>query len=188
MSGIAIRTIEPSIVASSTPSVVFDSAIHLYLSGSTGNLNSLPVYNAPVPRTTEIVSTASELRLVLGQLVRRLRREYSFPIAQASVLSRLDREGPQTTSALAVAERVRPQSMAQTLAELESAGLIERRPDPGDRRSSQIELTKEGRDRVLEGRGRREDWLAAAIAAELSPDEQRTLLAAVPLLQRLTHH
>ena len=45
-------------------------------------------------------------------------------------------------------ERVRPQSMAQMLAELETAGLIERRPDPPDRRSSQIELTAEGRDRV----------------------------------------
>ena len=131
---------------------------------------------------------ASELRLVLGQLVRRLRAEYSFPVAQASVLSRLDREGAQTASALASAERVRPQSMAQTLAELETAGLIERRPDPVDRRSSQIELTEEGRARVLEGRGRREDWLAAAIAAELRPEEQRALLAAVPLLQRLSHH
>ena len=138
--------------------------------------------------SAQVVNGAGELRLVLGQLVRRLRAEYSFPVAQATVLSRLDREGPQTASALAAAERVRPQSMAQTLAELEAAGLIERRPDPGDRRSSQIELTKEGRDRVLEGRGRREDWLAAAIAAELSPEEQRTLLAAIPLLQRLTQH
>jgi len=138
--------------------------------------------------SVQVVKGAGELRLVLGQLVRRLRAEYSFPVAQASVLSRLDREGPQTASALATAERVRPQSMAQTLAELETAGLIERRPDPVDRRSSRIELTKEGRDRVLEGRGRREDWLAAAVATELSPEEQRTLLAAVPLLQRLTQH
>jgi DNA-binding MarR family transcriptional regulator len=136
--------------------------------------------------SVQVVNGASELRLVLGQLVRRLRAEYSFPVAQASVLSRLDREGPQTTSALAAAEHVRPQSMAQTLAELETAGLIARRPDPGDRRRIQIELTGQGRKRVLEGRGRREDWLAAAIAAELSPEEQRTLLAAVPLLQRLT--
>jgi DNA-binding MarR family transcriptional regulator len=78
--------------------------------------------------------------------------------------------------------------MAQTLAELETAGLIERSPDPADRRSSRIELTEQGRDRVLEGRGRREDWLASAIAAELSPEEQRTLLAAVPLLRRLSGH
>lgn len=136
----------------------------------------------------QVVKGASELRLVLGRLVRRLRAEYAFPVAQASVLSRLDRDGAQTTSDLAAAERVRPQSMAQTLSELEAAGLIARRPDPDDRRRVQIELTDQGRERVLEGRGRREDWLAAAIAAELSPEEQRTLLAAVPLLRRLSGH
>lgn len=123
---------------------------------------------------------------MLGQLVRRLRAEYAFPVAQASVLSRLDREGAQTASGLAAAERVRPQSMAQTLAELEVAGLIERRPDPEDRRRIQVELTGQGRERVLEERGKREGWLAAAIAAELSPEEQRTVLAAVPLLRRLS--
>jgi DNA-binding MarR family transcriptional regulator len=135
--------------------------------------------------STEVASAAGELRLVLGQLLRRLRAEYSFPVAQASVLSRLDREGAQTTSALAAAERVRPQSMAQTLAELETAGLIDRRPDPADGRRVLIELTPSGRERVLEARGRREDWLAAAIAEELEPAEQQTLLAAVPLLRRL---
>ena len=138
--------------------------------------------------SAQVVNGASELRLVLGQLVRRLRAEYSFPVAQASVLSRLHREGAQTTSALAAAERVRPQSMAQTLAELETAGLIARRPDPADRRRIQIELTDRGRERVLEERGRREGWLASAIAAELSPEEQGTLLAAVPLLRRLSGH
>jgi DNA-binding MarR family transcriptional regulator len=136
----------------------------------------------------QVVAAAHELRIVLGQLVRRLRAEYSFPVAQASVLSRLDREGAQTASGLAAAERVRPQSMAQTLIELESAGLIERRPDSEDRRRMWIDLTDHGRERVLEERGKREGWLAAAIAAELTPEEQQTMLAAVPLLQRLSGH
>jgi DNA-binding MarR family transcriptional regulator len=136
----------------------------------------------------QVVAAAHELRIVLGQLVRRLRAEYSFPVAQASVLSRLDREGAQTASGLAAAERVRPQSMAQTLIELESAGLIERRPDSEDRRRMRIDLTDHGRERVLEERGKREGWLAAAIAAELTPEEQQTMLAAVPLLQRLSGH
>jgi DNA-binding MarR family transcriptional regulator len=78
--------------------------------------------------------------------------------------------------------------MAQTLIELESAGLIERRPDSEDRRRMRIDLTDHGRERVLEERGKREGWLAAAIAAELTPEEQQTMLAAVPLLQRLSGH
>ena len=64
---------------------------------------------------------------MLGQLVRRLRTENSFSISQGAVLARLDREGPQTTSALAAAERVRPQSMAQTIAELQATGFVGRR-------------------------------------------------------------
>jgi len=135
--------------------------------------------------STTLVSTASELRIVLGQLVRRLRSEYSFPIAQASVLSRLDRDGAQTTSALAAAERIRPQSMAQTLLELEGDELISRHPDPSDRRRIFIELTTRGHDRLREDRRRREGWLAEAIAKTLSAEEQRTLIDALPLLRRL---
>jgi DNA-binding MarR family transcriptional regulator len=136
-------------------------------------------------RTSTVVSTASELRLVLGQLVRRLRTEYSFPIAQASVLGRLDREGLQTTSALATAERIRPQSMAQTLLELEAEGLVARHPDKNDRRQILIELTDRGRERLREDRRRREGWLAEAMATELSADERQTLIDALPLLRRI---
>lgn len=47
-------------------------------------------------------------------------------------------------------------------------------------------MTARGRERLSEERRRREHWLAEAIAAELTPDEQQTLLDAVPLLRRLT--
>lgn len=134
----------------------------------------------------DVTGAAGELRIVLGQLIRRLRAEYAFPVAQASVLSRLDREGPQTTSALAAAERVRPQSMSQTLGELEVARLIKRRPDPDDRRQILIELTGHGRGRLHDDRRNREGWLAEAIESTLSPAEQRTLIEAVELLRRLT--
>ena len=51
-----------------------------------------------------------------------------------TVLGRLDREGPASISDLAAAERMRPQSMAQTVRDLEAAGLVSRRPDPDDGR------------------------------------------------------
>ena len=134
----------------------------------------------------EITRSASELRIVLGQLMRRLRAEHSFPLSQGAVLGRLDREGPLTASALAAAERVRPQSMAQTIAELQSDGLVERRPDPDDRRQMFVELTAQGRMRIAEDRRRREGWLAREIEAQLTPEEQRVLIDAVYLLRRLT--
>jgi DNA-binding MarR family transcriptional regulator len=138
-----------------------------------------------VPTATNLARAASELRIVLGQLVRRLRAENTLPIQQLAVLSRLEREGPRTTSALAAAERMRPQSMAETLAELKGAGLVARHPDPGDRRQLIVELTGGGRELVASARCRREGWLERAIAEELAPDEQELLLRVVPLLRRL---
>jgi len=140
-----------------------------------------------VPSTSPTVTVsraASELRIVLGQLVRRLRTENTFSISQGTVLARLEREGPQTTSALASSERVRPQSMATTIGELLTARLVARRPDPLDRRRILIEITDLGTETLAQDRRRREGWLAAAIA-ELSVEEQKTLVHAVPLLRRL---
>jgi DNA-binding MarR family transcriptional regulator len=137
-----------------------------------------------VNRTASIASSASELRIVLGQLIRRLRAEHSFSISQGTVLARLEREGPQTTSVLAAAERVRPQSMAHTIAELESGGLVARRPHPLDKRQVLVEITERGVRTLADDRKRREGWLALAIA-DLTPEEQETLIRAVPLLRRL---
>src|ERR687883_2136189 len=122
-----------------------------------------------MPTTSRI---ASDLRVVIGQLMRRLRAEHRFSITQGAVLGRLDREGPQSVSDLAAAERVRPQSMAQTVGDLEADGLVERRPDPDDRRRALVSLTDTGRAALEADRRHREGWLAEAIAAELSPDEQ----------------
>ncbi|MGO9489168.1 MAG: MarR family winged helix-turn-helix transcriptional regulator [Solirubrobacteraceae bacterium] len=133
----------------------------------------------------DLGALASELRVVLGQLVRRLRSEHRFPLAQGMVLGRLDREGTASIGALAVAERVRPQSMAQTVTDLESAGLIVRRADPADGRRTLIELTDRGRETLAEDRRDREGWLARAIAEDLTGAERRTLARAAELLGRL---
>ena len=128
---------------------------------------------------------ASDLRSVVGQLVRRLRAEHRFPLSHAVVLGRLDREGSQSVSDLALKERVRPQSMAQTVGDLEADGYVERSPDPDDRRRALVELTTAGREALEEERGRREGWLARTISERLSADEQRVLARAAEILRRL---
>ena len=138
-----------------------------------------------MPTQPDTARVASELRVVLGQLIRRLRAEHRFPLAHGAVLGRLDREGPRSVSDLAVAERVRPQSMAQTVADLEADGLVARRPDPGDRRRALVELTAQGRDALEADRRHRVGWLARAIDDDLSPEEQAVLAEAVELLRRL---
>jgi DNA-binding MarR family transcriptional regulator len=139
-----------------------------------------------VPVGVEPSVLASELRVVLGQLMRRLRAEHRFPLTHGAVLGRLDRDGPLSTADLAAAERVRQQSMGQTLTELEAQGLVSRSPDPTDKRRTMLELTDGGRRVLAEDRGRREGWLAEAIDEGFSPAEQETLNEAVRLLARLT--
>ena len=135
---------------------------------------------------TEPEALASDLRVVIGQLVRRLRAERrDLSLAQATVLGRLDRVGPCGVSDLAAGERVRPQSMASTVAALLAAGLVSRAPDPGDRRRVLIALTPAGREALAADRRRREGWLADAIRGDLSPKEQRALADAAVLLSRI---
>ncbi len=134
---------------------------------------------------SDVGQLSSELRVVLGQLIRRLRAEHRFPLAQGSVLGRLSREGTSSIGALATAERVRPQSMAQTVSDLEGAGLISRRPDPADGRRTLVELTPEGRRTLDADRRDREGWLASVIASQLSAAERRQLARAVELLRRI---
>jgi DNA-binding MarR family transcriptional regulator len=136
----------------------------------------------------EVATSATELRSVLGLLLRRLRGEHGLPISHGAVLGRLERCGPATTSALAAAERVRPQSMAQTIADLEAEGLISRTPDADDRRQVQIGLTPAGHAKVDEERARRDGWLTQAIELELTPEEQEVLIRAVALLRRVAEN
>ena len=129
---------------------------------------------------------AAELRISLGQIFRRVRAEHGFPMGQGAVLGTLDRDGPQSTSDLAARAKMRPQSMAQTVKELEQAGFVSRRADPDDGRRVFIELTELGLRRLQEDRRRRDDWLARTLETELSAEERATLAAAAPLLRRLS--
>jgi DNA-binding MarR family transcriptional regulator len=128
----------------------------------------------------------TELRVVLGRLIRRLRSEHRFPLTQASVLGYLDRDGPLSIGELAALESVRPQSMSQTVGELEAEGLIERRQDERDGRRMQIALTPSGRAALEIDRAAREGWLGHEIAG-FTVEEQELLREAVALLNRLAN-
>jgi DNA-binding MarR family transcriptional regulator len=136
-------------------------------------------------KKTDPAMLATDLRVVVGRLVRRMRADYSsLPVSQATVLGRLDRGGGQSVSDLAAAEHMRPQSMAQIVIDLEAQRLIRRNPDPGDRRRALVELTGQGQATLEAERRRREGWLAEAIS-ELPGEDRDVLARAAELLRHL---
>ena len=142
----------------------------------------------------EARALAGELRVLIGQLKRRLREQTNLgdiTWSQVSVLSLLERDGPATVTTLARAEGMRPQSMGATVASLQAAGLVSGSADPTDGRQTLLSLTATGRDWIKAGRAAREDWLSRAIQTKLAPAEQQKLADAVELLKRLVegdHH
>lgn len=136
----------------------------------------------------DVAGLAGELRVALGQLMRRLREQAEgsdLTKSQTSVLLRLERDGAATATALARAEGMRPQSMAKIIYALEEEGLVSGSPDPKDGRKTLLSLTEAAREQFRTGRRAREDWLAKVIEAGLSDEEIRHLAATTELLRRL---
>jgi len=130
---------------------------------------------------------ASSLRISVMRLARRLRLERSGDdrtLNQLAVLGTLDRHGPQTVGQLAAIEKVKPPSMTRTVACLEEAGLVSRRPHDRDGRQVVIGLTRAARDVLADDRRRREAWLARHLS-DLSPAELDLLQRVAPLLERI---
>jgi DNA-binding MarR family transcriptional regulator len=76
--------------------------------------------------------------------------------------------------------------MGATLAYLEEQGLVERRSHPTDGRQVLFALTKLGSAQRDERSRVKHAWLAEAVS-QLTPLEQRALLAAVEPMKRLAN-
>jgi DNA-binding MarR family transcriptional regulator len=127
-----------------------------------------------------------QLRLAVMRLARRLRQQTEGEItaSQLSALASLSRLGPLSLGALAAVERVRPPTMTRIVGHLESAGLVVRRPAPGDRRSAEVELSPAGRELLDRSRTRKDAYLAERLAT-LAPTEVAVLRQAAAALERL---
>lgn len=140
-------------------------------------------------RNSELASTlASEIRVITGRLKRRLREhggDHDLTPSQASVVLRLERDGPATVSTLARAEGVRPQSMSAVVAPLQEVGLVRGAPDPSDGRQTLMSLTPKCLKWLRDGRAAKQDWLTVTISQKLSIREQEKLRSALELLARL---
>ncbi|HEY0261030.1 MAG TPA: MarR family transcriptional regulator [Lacisediminihabitans sp.] len=136
---------------------------------------------------SEAQATAAAVHVAVSLFTRRARESKSSELSlpERTVLSRLDRNGPDTTADLARWEEISPQSMGVTVAALESRGLLERAPDPTDGRRSILTITAEGAAVVHASRGELTNRLATALDAHFTRDEMELMRTAAPLIERL---
>jgi DNA-binding MarR family transcriptional regulator len=109
-------------------------------------------------RQSETYGSPNPLRIV-GQAYRTFARiadarlrELGFAMSQLPVLVVLKQGKPLPQAELARIARVEQSSMAQLLNRMERDGLIERIPDPADRRSRLISLTERASRRMHKGK------------------------------------
>ena len=115
----------------------------------------------------ELLETADKLHSAAIHLLRRLRvrdRESGIGPAQLSALSVLVFGGPRSLGELADAEQVRPPTMSRIVSGLERSGLVKRHATEDGRRV-RLEATTKGMKILWEGRQRRVESLAAALAS-----------------------
>jgi DNA-binding MarR family transcriptional regulator len=144
-------------------------------------------YAYDMPTMTRTAELASNMRVSLMRLSRRLRYErgdHTLSLTQIATLATLDRHGPLTPRELADHEKVQPPSMTRILAGLEERALIERTPHASDGRQHLVSLTKTALELLHDDRRRRDAWLAQRLA-ELTQEERDVLRAAAPLLDRI---
>jgi len=89
-------------------------------------------------RPAHLINRVARLMTRIGEA--RL-KPLGFSPGQLPVLGALARHGPLSQKALAEGGKIEQPSMAQMLARMERDGLVTRRPDPDDGRSSLYSLT-----------------------------------------------
>lgn len=122
------------------------------------------------------------LHALASSVVRRMPRDIS--LTTAATLNTLDRHGAQRLTRLAELEGVTQPSMTALVTRLEGDGFAVRRPDPTDGRAVLVALTAAGKRYVRRRRQLGASALATRIA-ELPPDDQQTLRAALPAIVAL---
>ncbi|MFJ2988968.1 MarR family winged helix-turn-helix transcriptional regulator [Collimonas sp. NPDC087041] len=99
-------------------------------------------------------------------------------VGQLPVLVSLKKNGQLSQAALARLAQVEQPSMAQLLNRMERDGLVQRAPDPDDRRSHLISLTADASQRLPKGKAVMEAVSRQALSG-FSKEEQDQLMALI---------
>jgi len=134
----------------------------------------------------EIDDMALRLRTVVRLLVRRAYHasEDGPTRSEQGVLACLEEQGEMTPGALAALEKVRPQTLGQTLDSLSKRRWIKRSPHLKDRRQVLISISAAGRKALLKNRAARQAWLVGELK-KLGAEERQDLIKSLDVLERI---
>lgn len=130
---------------------------------------------------------ADQLHSAAIHLLRKLRREDAASGLNAPRLSALSVVvfgGPVTPGELAAAEQVRPPTMTRIVDALAEQGLVVKKRNAQDARSTMIYATAVGKKLLMQGRERRVRALAAQIAV-LGQEDRAMLQRAAGILSKV---
>jgi DNA-binding MarR family transcriptional regulator len=132
----------------------------------------------------------SVFRLQVKALQRRLRQEVppmqglSRPALQ--VLAAVSRKSGISPREVGAELQMTSSNVAAALREADAGGFLERHKDPTDARRVRLRLTVAGAGAVARLRNERDTWLGRAVVGVLTAEEQRTLVEAGRLMERLS--
>ncbi|WCC80917.1 MarR family transcriptional regulator [Cutibacterium equinum] len=132
------------------------------------------------------VDQAAELAMVCGRVQRHAKRMAGVPGASVTwrVLHTIETEGPLPMGVLTRIEGTKPATTTDLINRLVDKGYVTRTPKPGDARTKLIAITDEGRRYCRESERKVGEGLADTLN-EMSIEERRILLAALPTLSHL---
>jgi DNA-binding MarR family transcriptional regulator len=125
--------------------------------------------------------------MAVARQMRRHRPHHGLTLTQLELLGEVSRTGVTTPAELGARLHVRVQSLTDSINELVSRELVERRPDENDRRRQLIEITDAGRALLEADRAERDAWLHATMREGLTPLEFDLLMLVAPVLRKLAY-
>jgi DNA-binding MarR family transcriptional regulator len=146
----------------------------------------MPAATTPPLTDTE---SAVQLRMVIMRLARRLRPTAAGAAAglsptRVTVLLDIDRRGPLRVADVVADDGLNPTMVSRVISDLVADEILDRSPDPADRRAAWVRVTRPGHRLAERIRRERTDAVNAALA-ELPAADQRTILSALPALLSL---
>lgn len=136
----------------------------------------------------ETAALVADLRVAIAKLSRRMRAQtagYDLTRSQTAVLSLLDSDGPATSTELARAQGITPQSMGAIVAALLESGYLTKSPDPRDGRKTVLSLSPSTVESLKTGRLAKEDFLVGLVDGNFDDADKLRLADAITVLQRL---